>query len=65
MFKTYQEMSSNLNRGMQLFIERMDMTQRDRELFYDLIGFAYQEGKIAGKEEIINENSKESLDEKE
>jgi hypothetical protein len=57
-------MSSNLNRGMQLFIERMDMTQRDRELFYDLIGFAYQEGKIAGKEEIINENSKENLDEK-
>ena len=64
MFKTYHEMSSNLNRGMQLFIERMDMTQRDRELFYDLIGFAYQEGKIAGKEEIINENSKENLDEK-
>ncbi len=59
MFKTYQELSDNLNKGMQLFIDRMDMTQRDRELFYDIVMFAFQEGKIAGKEEIINEGSNE------
>jgi hypothetical protein len=31
----------------------MDMTQRDRELFYDIVGFAFDEGKIRGKEEVL------------
>lgn len=54
-FKTFQELSPSLNKGLQLFIERLDMTQRDRELFYDIIGFTFDEGKIAGKEEYLNE----------
>jgi hypothetical protein len=49
------EISPSLNKGLQLFIERLDMTQRDRELFYDIIGFAFDEGRIQGKEDYLNE----------
>jgi len=41
------------------------MTQRDRELFYDIIGFAFDEGKIAGKEKFLedkNENHFKQID---
>ena len=39
---------------MNNFIDRIDcMYGRDRELFYDLIGFAFDEGRIKGKEEIL------------
>lgn len=54
-FKTMSELSPSLNKGLQLFIERLDMTQRDRELFYDIIGFTFDEGKIAGKEDYLKE----------
>jgi len=38
------------------------MTQRDRELFYDIVGFAYDEGKIQGKEDILlGEETKTNL----
>ena len=45
--------SPQLNVAINAYVDRMDMTGRDRELFYDIIGFAYDEGKIRGKEEII------------
>lgn len=54
-FKNMDELSPSLNKGLQLFIERLDMTQRDRELFYDIIGFTFDEGKIAGKEDYLKE----------
>jgi len=49
------ELSPSLNKGLQLFIERLDMTQRDRELFYDILGFTFDEGRIRGKEDYLNE----------
>jgi|APGre2960657505_1045072.scaffolds.fasta_scaffold139615_2 hypothetical protein len=57
MFKHFEELSPALNKGIQLYIERLDMTQRDRELFYDIINFTYLEGKIQGKEEYLTETS--------
>jgi hypothetical protein len=62
MFKHFKELSPSLNKGIQLFTERMDMTQRDRELFYDIIGFAFDEGKISGKEDFLKDMT-ESLKE--
>jgi hypothetical protein len=55
MFKSLEELSPALNKGIQLYIERLDMTQRDRELFYDIIGFTFDEGKIRGKEDYLKE----------
>jgi hypothetical protein len=55
MFKHFNELSPALNKGIQLYTERLDMTQRDRELFYDIIGFTFDEGKIRGKEDYLNE----------
>ena len=55
MFKDLNFLSENLSTGVNLFINRMDMTQRDRELFYDIINFTYQEGKIHGKEDYLRE----------
>jgi hypothetical protein len=55
MFKHFDDLSPALNKGLQLFIERIDMTQRDRELFYDIIGFTFDEGKIQGKEDYLKE----------
>jgi hypothetical protein len=52
-FKQVDYVSPQLRVGIDSFIERMDMCSRDRELFYDIIGFAYTEGKIRGKEEIL------------
>lgn len=54
-FKTLNELSPSLNKGIQFFTERLDMTQRDRELFYDILGFTFDEGKISGKEEYLKE----------
>lgn len=54
-FKYMNELSPSLNKGLQLFIERLDMTQRDRELFYDIIGFTFDEGRIRGKEDYLKE----------
>lgn len=62
-FKYMNELSPSLNKGLQLFIERLDMTQRDRELFYDIIGFTFDEGKITGKEEYLNEIKSNTNDE--
>ena len=58
MFKNFEELSPALNKGIQLYAERMDMTQRDRELFYDIIGFAFDEGKIKGKEQYLQDELK-------
>lgn len=52
-FKKLEDISDPLNQAIQSFIERMDMTGRDREIFYDILGFVYDEGKIKGKEEIL------------
>lgn len=60
MFKNYQELSKKLNEEMQLFIDRLDMTQRDRDLFYNLIMMSFHEGKMAAnKETQIKSNEKE------
>lgn len=55
MFKHFEELSPSLNKGINLYIERLDMTQRDRELFYDIIKFTFDEGKLQGKQEFLNE----------
>jgi hypothetical protein len=64
MFKHFDELSPSLNKGIQLFIDRIDMTQRDRELFYDIIGFSFDEGTIRGKEDYLKDeqNSKKEID---
>lgn len=53
MFKYQNHLSKNLNFGLDMIIDRLDMNQRDREIFYDIINFAFHEGRIAGKEEIL------------
>lgn len=55
MFKHFDELSPSLNKGINLYIERLDLTQRDRELFYDIIKFTFDEGKLQGKQEFLNE----------
>ena len=65
MFKHFDELSPSLNKGIQLFIDRMDMTQRDRELFYDIIGFSFDEGTIRGKEDYLKDETKKSENKKE
>jgi hypothetical protein len=45
--------SPQLKFAIDAFKERMDMNRRDREIFYDIVHFAYTEGKIRGKEEIV------------
>jgi hypothetical protein len=52
-FKSLDYVSPQLNVAINAYVDRMDMNNRDRELLYDIIGFAYDEGKIRGKEEII------------
>jgi hypothetical protein len=52
-FRNLDYVSPSLNIAISAFIDRMDMTQRDRELFYDIVGFAFDEGKIQGKEDIL------------
>jgi len=53
-FRELKELSPTFNKSMNNFIVRIDcMYGRDRELFYDLIGFAFDEGRIKGKEEIL------------
>jgi len=54
MFRNLPYVSHTLQTSIDGFIERMDMTQRDRELFYDIVGFAFDEGKIRGKEQVLN-----------
>lgn len=55
MFKDLNFLSSNLTKGINLFIDRLDMTQRDRELFYDIINFTFTEGQLQGKEDYLKE----------
>jgi hypothetical protein len=59
-FKHFEEFSPALNKGIQLYIERLDLDGRNRELFYDLLSFAYSEGKIAGIEELVK-NTEDKL----
>lgn len=55
MFNPINELSPSLNKGIQLFIDRLDMSSRDRELFYDILKFTFDEGRISGKENYLNE----------
>lgn len=57
MFKNLDELSPTLNKGIQLYIDRLDMDSRNRELFYDIIKFSYHEGYIKGKEDYLQEKS--------
>jgi len=59
MFKHFDELSPSLNKAVQFYTERLDMTQRDRELFYDIIGFAFDEGTIRGKEDYLKDEQKQ------
>jgi hypothetical protein len=52
-FRNLDYVSPSLNIAISAYVDRMDMTQRDRELFYDIVGFAFDEGKIRGKEEVL------------
>jgi hypothetical protein len=59
-FKNFEHnpaLSKNLNELMLTFIDRVDMSARDREIFEDLVMFAFQEGKIEGKTEYLNEQT--------
>jgi hypothetical protein len=60
MFKHFDELSPSLNKAVQFYTERLDMTQRDRELFYDIIGFAFDEGTIRGKEDYLKDEQKQN-----
>jgi hypothetical protein len=62
-FRNIDYVSPQLNTAINSYIERMDMDGRDRELFYDIIHFAYSEGKIKGTENIINGEIKEHTNE--
>lgn len=44
-------------------MERLDMDKRNRELFCDLLGFVYDEGKIAGKEEFLKDQQSKQINE--
>jgi len=64
-FRELTELSPQLNTAIMGFIDRLDMNGRDRELFYDIVRFAFDEGKLTGKEIIlkdINENGKTIID---
>jgi hypothetical protein len=52
-FRNLEFVSPSLNKAIQAYIDRIDATQRDRELLYDIVGFAFDEGRIQGKEEIL------------
>lgn len=54
-FQHLGHVSPNLNKNINDFVNRLDMTGRDRELFYDIINQIFEEGKIKGKLEIIIE----------
>jgi hypothetical protein len=59
-FKNFEHnpsLSKNLNELMMTFIHRVDMTARDREIFEDLVMFTFQEGRIEGKLEYLNEQT--------
>jgi hypothetical protein len=52
-FRNLEHLSPQLNIAIESFKDRLDMTQRDGELFYEIINFTYLEGKIKGTENII------------
>ena len=53
--------SSTLTELMFKFIDRLNMNTRDREILEDLALFIYQEGKLDGKEEYLNETLETKL----
>lgn len=59
------DLSPSLKRGIQMYTERLNMNEKDRSLFYDILRFTFNEGSIKGKEEYLKEikiNSNESED---
>lgn len=56
-FRKLDYLSESLQVAIDSYIDRIDANQRDRELLYDIISFAFNEGKIQGKEEMINISS--------
>lgn len=56
MSKNLDALSPSLKRGIRLYVERLDLDTRYRDLLYDIIRFAYDEGKISGKEDFLKEH---------
>lgn len=56
MSKNLDALSPSLKRGIRLYVERLDLEIRYRDLLYDIIRFAYDEGKISGKEDFLKEH---------
>jgi len=56
MFKYLEDLSPTLNKGIDLYVDRLDLDKRNRELLFDILRFVYDEGKIKGKEEYLKEH---------
>ena len=56
MFKYLEDLSPTLNKGINLYVDRLDLDKRNRELLFDILRFVYDEGKIRGKEEYLKEH---------
>lgn len=52
-FKNLEYVSPALQIAIDAYIDRIDATQRDRELLYDIVGFAFDEGRIRGTEDTL------------
>lgn len=46
-----------LKKGINLFIDRLDMKEKDRKLFFEILRFTYNEGIIHGMEKVLNEET--------
>jgi hypothetical protein len=55
-----ENLSSNLKRAVLAFPDRVGMSEQDRKIFFDIVGFAFNEGKISGKEELLLDSKKEN-----
>lgn len=55
MFKNLDYLSDSLQEKIKEYLIRIDVTQRDREIFCDIIGESFTEG-ISSKTQIKNSN---------
>ena len=61
MNEVFEILSDPLKKGINMYIRKMNMSEKDRSLFLDILKFTFNEGKIKGKEQYLDEIKNEDL----
>lgn len=55
------QLSENLRKAIVAFPDRAEMNDQNKKIFFEIVGFAFKEGTLVGKEQYLEDSKKENV----